>query len=796
MSALRIIVYISCLFLSLLQFSCSTTKGLEPGEYLYKGSRVTFDSTASKETVKQVGTKLTSLFAPSPNRKILGLPMRLYWYNFFYTEKEKGLGHSIQNLFGEAPVLLDTEIAGKVDQLMENRLFNNGYFEPAVQIELDTNKQKAVVEYQIKPGPQYTIRSFAYEIGDTLIGQMISPYFRSSLIRLGDPYNLDVLKAERERITALLKNQGLYFFEADYLKFSADTTLGRHEVDLRMHLKENAPESDLSIDYIDEITVYTDYEIGRPLGTNSTYFNGLTLVYDELDMRPSRLRDVIFFDIGERYNPQKHQNTLRRLTNLDYYKFVSMRFDRSPKSDSLLSVKIFLTPKFLHAIEGSAGLALISNQYLGPELSLGYRNRNLFRGAEQFQIRASGNFNFPLRDDAGNYFEQIQLEASITRPGLGIPFVPTKALPSLIRANTRVQFGLDREKINLKLGSDPEFLDNLFFFGFDDLYNELEQDSTYAPSVSVDKYELSYGYIWQRQPSIQNELFPLRISFQNVRYGNEELKPLLQFVYSLSTEVSDEFLLNLERMLVFQPDYVFQYDSRKIALRRNNYFYRGRFSVAGNYIIKDDLTALDEGELENFITQFENDFRYFYMPRPKHTLAFRFITNVAYPFADKVIFPITDLYSVGGPNSIRAFYPRSLGPGTLDNRTTTQQFSSLQGKGDVKIESSLEYRYNVNKYIELALFADAGNVWRINKTAVDDETVFNFDTFVDQIALGTGAGLRIDLSYLVFRIDLAFPLIKPWLPEGERWVGNDIRLRDSDWRRENLVLNLAFGYPF
>jgi outer membrane protein insertion porin family len=249
-------------------------------------------------------------------------------------------------------------------------------------------------------------------------------------------------------------------------------------------------------------------------------------------------------------------------------------------------------------------------------------------------------------------------------------------------------------------------------------------------------------------------------------------------------------------MLVFQPDYVFQYDSRKIALRRNNYFYRGRFSVAGNYIIKDDLTALDEGELENFITQFENDFRYFYMPRPKHTLAFRFITNVAYPFADKVIFPITDLYSVGGPNSIRAFYPRSLGPGTLDNRTTTQQFSSLQGKGDVKIESSLEYRYNVTKYIELALFADAGNVWRINKTAVDDETVFNFDTFVDQIALGTGAGLRIDLSYLVFRIDLAFPLIKPWLPEGERWVGNDIRLRDSDWRRENLVLNLAFGYPF
>ncbi len=793
MSAKRILFYFSCLLLFTLQFSCSTTKGLESGEYLYTGSRVEFDTSATKETIKTMGTRLETLFAPSPNRKILGLPMRLYWYNFFYTEKERGFGRSVQKLFGESPVLYDPETADKVNQLMENRLFNNGYFEPTVSIQLDTNKQKAVVEYQVRPGPQYTIRSFAYEISDTLMGQVISPYFNTALIRLGDPYRLDVLKAERERITLQLKKQGFFFFEPDYLSFSADTTLGNHEVDLRMHLKENAPESDLSVNYIDEIIVYTDYQIGRPLGTDSSFFNGLTLVYNKLDIRPSRLRDVIFFDLGERYNPQKHQNTLRRLTNLDYYKFVSMRFDRSPRADSLLSVKIFLTPKFLHAIEGSAGLALISDQYLGPELSLGYRNRNIFRGAEQFQVRAGGNFNFPLQEDAGNYFEQIQFETSLTRPGLGIPFVPSRALPSLIRANTRVQFGLNREKINLKLGNDQEFLDNLFFFGFDNLLNELEQDSTYAPSISVDKYELSYGYIWQRQPSIQSELFPLRISFQNVRYGNPDLKPLLQFIYSF--EENDEFLLNLERMIVFQPDYIFQYDSRRVALRRNNYYYRGRFSLAGNTILKDELTALDESELENLITQFENDFRFFYRPKLKHTIALRFIANVAYPFADKVIFPITDLYSVGGPNSIRAFYPRSLGPGDFDN-TSQQQFSSLQGKGDIKIESSLEYRYRANSYVELALFADAGNIWRIDKKAEGDGTVFGFDTFVDQIALGTGAGLRIDLSYLVFRLDLAFPLIKPWLPEGERWVGNQIKLGDPSWRKENLVLNLAFGYPF
>ncbi len=792
MSASKLLLYGFTALLISMHFSCSTTKGIEQGEYLYQGSRLAFDTATTQATTKRLTPKLESLYAPTPNRKLLGLPMRLYWYNFFYTEKEKGLGHSIQNLFGEEPVLYNPDIAQKVEQLMENRLFNDGYFLPEVTTQLDTAKKKAVVEYQVSPGPQYTINSFSYEISDTLIGRMISPYYQGSLIRLGDPYNLEVLKAERERLSALLHQQGLFFFTPDYLKFTADTTVGQYSIDLRLKLKENTPEKDLKINRIDDIIIYTDYQIGRPLGKDTTFYEGLYLVHDELDIRPTRLRDIIFFSSGERYSPQKHQNTLRRLTNLDYYKFVSMRFDRSPRADSLLSVKIFLTPKMLHTIEGSVGLALISDQYLGPEVSLGYRNRNLFKGAEQFQVRASSNFNFPLRDDVGNYFENIQLETSFTRPGLGIPFVNSKVLPSLIRANTRVQTGLDREKINLQLSNNQEFLDNLFFFGFDNLLEAIERDSNYAPSIAVDKYEFSFGYIWQRQPLIQSELFPLRISFQDVRYGNPDLKPLLQFIFSF--DESEELLLNLERMWVFQPDYIFQYDSRKGGLRANNFFYRGRLSVALNKILEDELTSIDPSDLENTIIQTENDFRYYYMPQPKHTLALRFITNVSFPFADKVIFPITDLYSVGGPNSIRAFYPRTLGPGTTDVRN--QEFSALQGKGDVKIESSVEYRYQMNSYLEFALFADAGNVWRIEKDEEDSPSKFDFDTFTDQIALGTGLGLRINLSYLVFRLDLAFPLIKPWLPEGERWVGNDIRIGAPSWRRENLVLNLAFGYPF
>lgn len=778
--------------LSFLGFSCSTTKAVKPGTYLYKGSTVQFDSTATKTVEAEIRPEMESLFAPATNRTIFGLPLRLYWYNFFYGPKEKGLGKWIRGWFGDEPVLYDNETTTKVDQLMENRLFNKGFFEPSVTPELDTANKKAVVAYHINLGPRYFINAFSFDISDTLLSKTITSLYPSTLIRPGQAYDLNLLKAERERIGIELKRQGFYFFDPNYLKFAVDTSMGTYQVDVRMQLKANAPQADLQPIFINDITIYTDYQIGRPPGKDSIKFEGLTLVFNKFDMRPSRLREVIFFNQEEKYNPAKHTTTLRRLNNLSYYKFVSLRHERAPGTDNKVDVKIYLTPKALQTVEGSVGLSLISNQYIGPQVSLGYTNRNLFKGAEELRIQGSGDFNFPLRDNLNNYFEQISANISLTRPGLGIPFVSSKVLPSLIRANTRIQLEYERERIRLPLSNDQEFLDNLFFFGFDNLLAELEEDPNFSPPITVESYRLSFGYIWQRQPLITTELTPISISFQNVRYGNPDLKPLLDFIFSFDGE--EQLLLNLERMIIFQPDYIFQYDTRRGPARKNNVFYRGRFSIAGNSILRDDQTNSSNAQLENFLVQVENDFRYYVKLSPRQTIASRFITNVSFPFEDRVIFSITNLYSVGGPNSIRAFYPRTLGPGTTNVQNS--QFGALQGKGDIKLEGSLEFRQKFNQYVELALFADAGNIWRIEKDVDSSPTRFGFDTFFKQIAVGSGMGLRLDFSYLVLRVDLAFPLVKPWLPEGQRWVGNQIRLGDPSWRRDNLVLNLAFGYPF
>lgn len=788
---LNIFYILIILFIS---FSCSTTRSLESGEYLYTGSKINFDSTANDEQADILYPKMQELLAPPTNRELLGVPVRLYWYNFFHGPKDKGLGKWMQGLLGEEPVLYDEEITDKVSQLMSNRLFNNGYFWPSVVTQVDSSRKKATVNYNISPGNQYTINSFSYDVSDTSLSKVLAPMYSGSIIKPGQPYNLNDLRRERERISSRLKELGYFYFEPDYLKFAADTTMGTHAVDVRMQLKQNAPKENLRPLFINEIIVYTDYQIGRPPGAKTTHFEGIDFVHDELDIRPTRIREIVFFNKGDKYNPRKHQTTLRRLSNLAYYKFVSLRHERDEATSNQLNVKIYLTPKRLNTLEGSVGLALISNQYIGPEISLGYTNRNIFRGLEQLRLEATGDFNFPLREDAGNYFESITATASITRPGLGIPFVSSKILPSLIQANTRVQFSYERERIRLELSNDQEFLDNLLFFGFENLLNEIEDDPNFAPPISVENYELSFGYIWKRQPLIQSELNPLRFTFQNVTYGNSDLKPLLEFIFSFESQ--EDQLLNLERMFIIQPDYIFTYDTREGPRRRNNLFYRGRLSIAGNKILEDEQTAIAEENLENVILQVENDVRLYLQVSPSQVLASRFIANVAYPFSDRVIFSITDLYSVGGPNSVRAFYPRTIGPGTTLVGSGGGGFGALQGKGDIKLEGSIEFRQKFNSYLELAVFADAGNVWRIEKDVEDSPTSFNFDTFYNEIALGTGIGLRLDFSYLVFRVDLAFPLTKPFLPEGERWVGNQISLGDPEWRRENLVLNLAFGYPF
>ena len=765
---------------------CSLSKSLPENEYLYTGSKVVMEKKEKGINTKKLGLESEELIKkPLPNKRFLKVRWGLRLYNLFYTEKKKGLWFWLREKLGKPPVVFDEKIVGQTEQLLENRAVNNGFFHTKVRSEIIRKKQKAKVKYTVEVEPPFRLDTIVNGIADSLIRRLIVASEDSSLLKPGKPYQLDFIKLERTRIEMVLKKNGFYFFQDDYLKYLADTTYGEPKIRLELVIKEDASPENLKPQTIHRIFVFPDYsESAKTVDTLNQ--NGLTILHTELLLRPSELDYAILFETGKLYNLEAHQTTLQRLSALQMYQFINVQFERAPEADTLLNVFVYLTPRKKSTAEGAAGFSVKPSAYFGPELSLTFTNRNLFRSAEQLKVKMTGNFNFPLAANIVSYNEQ-EIEGQLSKPRMMTPFPKISQSDRLI-GRTRLNLKYSRQKVRLPMIDSKALLE---MEGFNELLALLNADSTFAPFIALNNFNIGYGYQWRKRQDIQHELNPFQVIFQNPVYEVPELKRLILTVGLLSA--SQEVVLNLERMVIFKPDYIFLFDSRLKKLKTNNFFYRGRSAFSANRVLSS-TSVIPKNLLEGQFLQLENDFRYFRQLSIKQVLAFRLAGALAIPFNTDAVLPFTDLYTVGGPNSIRAFPPRQLGPGSVPPSNETFFFT---GTGDVRLESSVEFRQKLTNLFELGFFADAGNVWLLRSgSGGSDLSKFYTDKFYRQIALGTGFGLRLDFEVLLLRLDLAFPLTLPWRPEGERWVGDEIDPLSRSWRKDNLTLNFAFGYSF
>ena len=760
--------------------SCSNTKFLKDGQMLYTGAEVKIENDSlSKKEKSELQSALEESLTPKPNSTFLGLRPKLYAYNATKEpKKEKGIKYWLKYKFGEEPVLL-----GDVDRefnkdIIVNYSENKGYFNAKAKYDTVSKNKKAQVIYTLNPGARYLISNVNFPKDSTLINSEIQNLKEKTLLKTGNPFDLEVIKNERQRIDNELKDKGFYYFSPDNIIVQADSTVTKEpKVELIVKLKDNTPKLATEQFTIDKVVVFPNYNLrdakkGKyniPMNPDSLKgyeYNNIYVVDPDKKFKPRIFDRALYFNQGDIYNRKDHNLSLNRLINLGVFKFVKNEFVISDSLNHKFDAYYVLTPRELQSLRLEALGRTNSANYAGSELNLNWTQRNFFRGAEQFKASVYGALDVQMGGpaDAENIF-RAGTNVQLSIPRIVAPF----------RFNSSSAFV---PRTNIKLGYEFQNRTTLY---------------------SLNTFNASFGYQWKENVRKEHELNIIDVSL--IRPADVTAK-----FDSISRNNPYQQRIT-QQQLIFGPTYSYTYSTTMLP-RKNTFYYKGMLDLAGNITGLVTGANVKEGKEKTIFgvpfsqyAKIENDVRFYHKFNEKTSFASRFIAGIAIPYGNSEHIPFSRQFFVGGSNSIRAFRARTLGPGSYDPRGESNSRAVFDQSGDVKLELNAEYRANLYKFLNVAAFVDAGNIWLINDD-IDEKGVnsrpggkFSKD-FLTEIAVGAGVGLRLDFSILVLRLDLAMPLRVPYYEKGDRWAFDRINFGDSRWRKDNLILNIAIGYPF
>ncbi len=752
-------------------YACNNTKYLPKGDALYVGARINLkgeDLTVKKRKVLE--QDLLGLTRPKPNTKILGLRVKLAFFNIGGDTSKKSFIRRFFRNMGEPPVLLSSLNLEKNVELLQNHMENTGYFKAEVKGDTVVKRKRARAIYQVQSGPQYTIKSVSFLETDSLkradsneLFHYIRAAIPKSMLRAGDPYNLSVIRAERTRIDGYLKERGYYFFSPEYLIVQVDTTIGNHQVNMYVNVKSNTDPKALDIYRINDVFVYSNYSLNTAIvdtvKSDAVFFKGYYLIDKEKFFKPRLFEQALSFNPGDVYNRTDHNVSLRRLINLGNFKFVKNRFEEVPGIDSSkLDAYYYLTPLPKKSLQLQITGSTKSNNLTGTELTFSWRNRNTFRAGELWIINAiigsEVQYGGPLQ---GFNTYTTGLSTSFSVPRFIVPFM----------------------KLNSRGGFVPR---TNFAIGYD----VVNKNKLYT----LNAFRTELGYLWREGIRKQHRLNPISINY---------VEPLnVTPLYADSAAKHPVLRKAIEQQFILGSNYTYNYNPLINAQPVNALYFNGVFDMSGNLAGLVVPKAKDTNTRQLFGADFaqyfkvESDVRFYRKMGLKVTWANRLITGIGLPYGNSKELPFIKQFFVGGNNSIRAFRSRSVGPGTFKD-TANRSFLPDQ-TGDIKLELNTEMRVKFTRIIEGAVFIDAGNIWLAKESTFKPGGKFS-GNFLKELAVGTGVGVRLDFSFFLIRLDVAFPLRKPYLLN-DNWVIRQIDFTNKNWRGENIIYNLAIGYPF
>ena len=749
---------------TVLFISCSTTKHLPPDEKLYTGARVRVEgiSNINVKQKKTIRRDLEGLTRPRPNSRFLGIPIKLSIHNMFHNSK--GFFGKLRDKFGEPPVLFSEVDLLHNEKVLQNYLENKGFFEAKLSSDTNVKAKTATAIYRADTGPQYKIKTVSYPSDSSSLAQHIQLSVPNALLKPGNPFDLDLIKGERLRIDAFLKERGFYYFGPDYLLVQVDTTEEGNEVKMRVVVKPETPSAAGEIFKINDVYVYSNYSLNNTaVDTSKAYaefYEGYYMIDRDKMFKPRLFEQTMQFRPGEVYNRTDHNQSLNRLINLNLFKFVKNRFEPVAWLDSpRLDAYYYLTPLPKKSLRAEIGTTSKSNGLTGSQASVSWHNRNTFRAGQQLNITAFIGSEVQYNDSLKGFNTfRIGAEATLSYPRIVAPFLDFRVKSAYV------------PRTNITLG-----------------YEALNKAKLYT----LNSFRFSYGYLWRESIVKQHEFNPISINYVQPFKVSEIYTKQMQQDFTLAKAIEQQFVLGS----------TYQYTFNELLLpvqKTNSFYFNGLVDVSGN--VAGLITGASQDNRKKIFNAFfsqyiklETEGRYYWKIFDGLTWANRLILGYGLPYGNSTELPFIKQFFVGGNNSIRAFRSRSVGPGSYLPVNTTAILPDQAG--DIKFEVNTELRPRISGPLYGAIFLDAGNVWLKSPDAVTGKPGAQFGKdFIKQLGIGSGIGLRFDIVLFVIRLDVAFPLHKPW--EDNPWVMNQVRFTEQKWRQQNIVYNLAIGYPF
>jgi outer membrane protein assembly factor BamA len=760
--------------------SCNPTKYVPSGEILLNSNNLVVKETEQPLSSSVTKANMKSYIRQNPNKKIFGARFHLGLYNLSDINKEKW-PHGWLRRIGEEPVIFDPAAASRSADQIEGFLSSKGYFNATVTDTVVIDRNEAEVFYNINPGRPYTIADIKYEILDSVLYGLVMIDTMYCTISRGMIYDVDLLQKERQRMERYIRDRGFYAFSTEDIYFRVDSSLMNHQVVVYYVVsKRSALDSQGRITYtnhkmyrIRDVLVYPDFDPRLALTGDEQYASSLDTTlyrgtyYISPPVRPLVKHEVIsqalYVQRGSLYSITNADETQSHLVDLKNFRLVNVTYEDvagvtgQKKDEGMLDCKIQLTPlqrqSFTVELEGTHSWG-----NLGGAVNFIYQNKSLFHGAELFDLKFKAAYEKLPKDVTGfNNTQQYGIEASLKLPKFLMPFPAKENFIRKHDPRTVIQGG----------------------------YN-FQQVPVYGRSVA----NLTLGYSWSGNPYNKYTFNPLSFDVVKLHYVDKEFQARIDTTSYLAYSYRDV------RIVGGHYDYLF--NNQMIQKSKDYWMLRISFDAAGNllslgYNIANAGKAQD-GSYHLFKQPFaqflkgEMDASYHYRINEVSSIVYRVFTGIGIPYGNSMTMPFEEQYFGGGANDIRAWMVRTLGPGSYVLNKT----SFINQTADIKLEANAEYRFKLFWIIEGALFADAGNIWTIREDPDRPGSVFKFNTFIDEIAIGTGTGLRFDIKFLLIRADLGFKIRDPQATGGTKWLPLTGKYNLGD----NTTFVFGIGYPF